>query len=276
MNVDFFGEGWREILQQNGLDSFDALWNLDVEWFEAPNERRGGWSGVARIQLSAPNGKEIGLFLKRQQNHMCRSPLHPVRGILTFAREFKNICHFRQIGVPALEPVFFGQRQANGDRQGILVTRELEGFSPMDRPVFLPGRQGLLSTVKARRALFAKLAELLRRLHASRRQHSCLYFKHIFVKPVGEAAFEVRLIDLEKARWQPLKQRAAFRDLYTLSRHADNWPLTDYMRFFLIYRQERHLSPESKRLWRAIAAKHAAKGKRKRDKSSATCGAAGG
>ncbi len=261
--MDFFGAGWREILQQNGLDSFDALWELDVEWFEAPNERRGGWSGVARIELTTSEGETIGLFLKRQQNHVCRSPLHPIRGVLTFAREFRNIRRFQQIGVPALEPVFFGQRQIGDDHRGILVTRELEGFHPMDAPQFLPGRAGLLASIGARRALFEKLAALLRRLHAHRLQHSCLYFKHIFIRPVGEAAFEVRLIDLEKARWQPLRQQATFRDLYTLSRHADNWPLTDYMRFFLIYRQERHLSPESKKLWRAIAAKHAAKGKRK-------------
>jgi len=261
--VDFFGEGWQKILQQNGLDSFDALWNLDVEWFEEPNERRGGWSGVARIQLKSSEGEEIGAFLKRQQNHMCRSPLHPIRGVLTFAREFNNIRRFQQINVPALEPIFFGQRQVNGDHQGILITRELEGFAPMDEPQFLPGSAGLLASIKARRALFEKLAELLRRLHADKRQHSCLYFKHIFVKPVNEAEFEVRLIDLEKARWQPLQQRAAFRDLYTLSRHADSWPLTDYMRFFLIYRQEKHLSPESKKLWRAIAAKHTSKGKQK-------------
>jgi hypothetical protein len=258
--MDFIGAGWQPILQHNGLDSFDALWNLDVEWFEAPNERRGGWSGVARIQLKTPAGENIGIFLKRQQNHMCRSALHPIRGILTFSREFKNIRHFQQINVPALEPVFFGQRKVNGDYRGILLTRELEGFSPMDAPQFQPGKEGLLASIKARRALFEKLAELLRRLHADRHQHSCLYFKHIFVKAVGPETFEVRLIDLEKAHWQPLKQQAAFRDLYTLSRHAVNWPLTDFMRFFLIYRQERHLSPASKRLWRAIATKHLDKG----------------
>ncbi len=265
MTVDFVGEGWQEILQYNGLDSFDALWNMDVEWFEEPNERRGGWSGVARIQLQSPDGGVIGAFLKRQQNHMCRSLLHPIRGILTFAREFRNIRNFQQADVPALEPIYFGQRRVNGDHQGILITRELEGFSPMDAAQFLPGRAGLLASPQARRALFEKLAESLRRLHARKLQHSCLYFKHIFIKPVAETEFEVRLIDLEKARWHPLAQRASFRDLYTLSRHAHDWPLTDFMRFFLIYRQERHLSPASKRLWRDIAAKHKIKrGKKSR------------
>ena len=261
--MDFVGDGWQEILQYNGLDSFDALWDMDVEWFEAPNERRGGWSGVARIQLQTADGGNIGAFLKRQQNHMCRSLLHPLRGILTFAREFRNIQRFQQADVPALEPIFFGQRQVNGAHQGILITQELAGFSPMDAAQFLPGSAGLLSSIQARRALFETLAESLRKLHARKIQHSCLYFKHIFIKPLDAAKFEVRLIDLEKARWQPLAHRASFRDLYTLSRHAHGWPLTDYMRFFLIYRQERHLSPASKQLWRDIATKHKLKGEKK-------------
>lgn len=257
--MDFIADEWREILQHNKLDSFDILWNLDVEWFEEPNVRRGGWSGVARIELKSPEGKKIGIFLKRQQNHMCKSLLHPIRGILTFAREFKNIRRFQQINVPALEPVFFGQRHINGDYQGILLTRELEGFSPMDTGKFRPGKTGILSSIKARRTLFEELAAMLRRLHADNRQHSCLYFKHIFIKPLSSGKFDIHFIDLEKARWQPLKKRAAFRDLYSLSRHAEHWSRTDYMRFFLIYRQEKRLSTASKKLWRAIAAKQAAK-----------------
>lgn len=118
----------------------------------------------------------------------------------------------------------------------------------MDAPQFLPGKGGLLASIKARKALFTKLAELLRRLHADKRQHSCLYLKHIFVKPMANAEFEVNLIDLEKARWQPFRRWAVFRDLYTLSRHAGSWPLTDYVRFFLAYQQERRLSPASKKL----------------------------
>ncbi len=257
--MDFIADDWREILQQNGLDSFDALWDLDVEWFEEPNIRRGGWSGVARIQLKSPEGKEIGIFLKRQENHMCKSLLHPIRGVLTFAREFDNIKHFQQLNVPALEPVFFGKRHIDGDYRGILLTRELEGFGSMDTEKFRPGREGILASIKARRALFERLAEMLRRLHTGKRQHSCLYFKHIFIKPLSQDTFDVRLIDLEKARWQPLKSRAVFRDLYSLSRHAEYWQRTDYMRFFLIYRQEKKLSAASKKIWRAIAAKQATK-----------------
>ncbi|MCF6356105.1 MAG: lipopolysaccharide kinase InaA family protein [Candidatus Polarisedimenticolaceae bacterium] len=266
--MDFINEGWQPILQQNGLDNFDALWNLDAEWFEEPNKERGGWSGVARIELKLPDGGMVGLFLKRQQNHMYKSPLHPIRGTLTFAREFKNIRHFQQIDVTTLDSIYFGQRRVNGNDQGILLTRELEGFSPIDAPQFLPGKGGLLASLPARKALFEKLAGLLRRLHAEKWQHGCLYPKHIFIKPLSQETFEVRLIDLEKARRQPFRQQAIIRDLNTFSRHTGNWSLTDRMRFFLIYRQEEHLSPESKKLWRAIAKKQITKNKQLNDNNS--------
>ncbi len=258
--MNFFAEGWRDILRFNQLDSFEALWDLDVDWFEAPNERRGGWSGVGRIKLRTPDGDEVTAFLKRQQNHMCRSWLHPLDGIPTFAREFGNIRHFQRAGVQTVEPIYFGQRQIDGNHQAMLITQELTGFSPMDAPQFRPGKDGLLATLPARRALFATLAGSLRRLHAHRYQHTSLYFKHVFIKPLAEDEFEVRLIDLEKSRWQATTRRASIHDLYTLSRHATDWPLTDYMRFFLLYRQEKRLSPASKQLWRDVVARHRAKG----------------
>lgn len=258
--MTFFAAGWRDILRFNQLDSFEDLWELDVDWFEEPNERRGGWSGVGRIKLRTPDGDEVTAFLKRQQNHMCSSLLHPIKGIPTFAREFSNIRHFQRAGVQTLEPIYFGQRQSDGNHQAMLLTQELTGFSPMDAPQFQPGKGGLLASIRARTALFTQLVASLRLLHAHRYQHTSLYFKHVFIKPLAESEFEVRLIDLEKSRRQATSRRAAIHDLYTLSRHATDWPLTDYMRFFLLYRQERRLSPASKRLWRDIAARHKAKG----------------
>ncbi|MCF6281752.1 MAG: lipopolysaccharide kinase InaA family protein [Candidatus Polarisedimenticolaceae bacterium] len=249
---DFIGEGWQAILHHNNLDNFDALWELQADWFEPPNERRGGWSGVSRIQLETPAGETIGLFLKRQENHVCRSIKNPIRGVATFLREFKNIRRFQELKVPTLEPVFFGLHHVNGKQRAILVTRELAGYQPIvDRPQENPA----LHSIEARRSLFSTLAELMRRMHADRRQHGCLYLKHLFMKPLAEGGFDVRVIDLEKTRQLLSQKRAIFRDLYTLSRHAQGWSRSDCMRFFLIYRQEQHLSKEGKQLWRAIAAK---------------------
>ena len=85
-----WNDQWQEIFSANKLDSFDAIWNLDTEWFEEPNQRRGGWSGVIKVDLDTPEGKSC-VFIKRQENHISKTLLHPIRGILTFEREFENI-----------------------------------------------------------------------------------------------------------------------------------------------------------------------------------------
>lgn len=105
--TDFANDTWRAVLARNGLDGFDALWNLEVPWFEPPNRRRGGWSGVARCELEDAAGQRRGVFLKRQENHKTFSWRHPFKGIPTFLREFRLIRRYRAGGVPTLDPVYF-------------------------------------------------------------------------------------------------------------------------------------------------------------------------
>ena len=87
---DFISDRWRPILAHNGLSAFDALWKLEAPWFEEPNHRRGGWSGVSRCELALPGDGSTGIFLKRQENHRARLWTHPVRGAPTFLREFRH------------------------------------------------------------------------------------------------------------------------------------------------------------------------------------------
>jgi len=101
---DYLSEQWRPILRHNNLDSFVCLWSVDAGWFEDPNERRGGWSGVSRCELELPEGGRTAVFLKRQENHTTRTLLHPF-GLATFVREMRNILMFKRARVPALEPV---------------------------------------------------------------------------------------------------------------------------------------------------------------------------
>ena len=100
--------------------------------------------------------------------------------------------------------------------------------------------------------LIGRVATTLRHMHDSRLQHNCLYLKHIFVKEEAGGGVEVRLIDLEKAKWRPIRSLIATRDLYSLYRCAEGWSRTDRLRFFLAYRQEDQLSVGSKTLLRSI------------------------
>lgn len=241
----FASDEARRKLADDGLVDFDSLWLLDAGWFEAPNQRRGGWSGVSRYQLK--NGERI--FIKRQQNHFFRSWAHLFRALPTFVRELGKILGFASAQIPALQLVYFGQREVGSDIQSILVTWELAGFQPLDAPDFVPLRK--LDAV-SRRNLIQAIAATVRKMHACRYQHNCLYPKHVFARFKADKSAEVRLIDLEKVKWRPARRYAVLRDIGTLHRYAEGWTATDRLRFFLAYRQEQRLSAASKRLLRRI------------------------
>ncbi|MDZ4099655.1 MAG: lipopolysaccharide kinase InaA family protein, partial [Methylophilaceae bacterium] len=126
--MEYISEHWRNMLTQNQADNFEALWRLEQDkWFEAPNHRRGGWSGVCKTTLTLPEGGEVGVFIKRQENHFYRSWRHLFRQRPTFEREFRNIQHYQKHEIPTVEVMYYGHRVVQGKLRAILVTRELEG-----------------------------------------------------------------------------------------------------------------------------------------------------
>ena len=82
---------WRDALNAAGLLDIEAATKRDFNWFEAPNKRRGGWSGVTRIVLNpdAPQSEQQAVFLKIQQNHFYRAANTLLKKKLTFEREFE-------------------------------------------------------------------------------------------------------------------------------------------------------------------------------------------
>ena len=253
MSRDYISPEWREALAANGLDHFGRLWPVaENGWFEPPNQARGGWSGVTREELTLADGRRVGIFVKRQENHTYRSWRHFFRPKPTLEREFRNCMKFRELGIPSMEPIFYGERHVDGKLRAILVTRELEGYQSLDHADYRPLRQVERGE---RKQLIATLAGIVRTLHAQHFQHTCLYPKHLFVRKSPDGSLDARFIDLEKTRWQPFRRWAARRDLDSLLRHAEGWSRADRMRFFLAYRQENKLTPESKRLLKSILGK---------------------
>jgi len=249
----YIAEKWRDLLVFNGLDTREKIWALEAEWFEEPNYRRGGWSGVSRIELKLPLGGVVGVFLKRQQNHITRTLAHPFKGVATFAREYKVISDFQQHNIPSLDPIFFEQWKDKGRKRAVIMTEELAGYRPLSAEEYQHGGK-VLSSDESKHALFAKLAELMHAMHKRRFQHNCFYPKHVFVKQLGKSAFDLRVIDLEKVKQPWCKQRAVFRDLSTLLRHSHGWTAEDKYSFFQLYRGEQRLSGRSQRLWGKLCA----------------------
>lgn len=257
---DYVDPAWSAALNSQGLDSFAALWALQAAWFEPPNQRRGGWSGVMRIELDGPDGMPHGLFLKRQENHTRRTLRHPISGEPTFAAEMRNLLALRQAQVPTLEPVYYAQRKVDGKWRAMLVTRELVGFTPLHEWVQRWQESGWYTTRGLRQRVIDHGAPLLRRMHRTGHVHNALHPKHVFLAIDDAGMVQMRLIDLEKMRRQPWVARAALRDLDSLNRRSRGWSRTDRLRFLLRYLGQPRLDAAGRRLWAGLVTRARKKG----------------
>lgn len=189
-------------------DEHAYWWNVDGEWVEPANERRGGWSGVLRVRHHG-----MLVYVKRQRNHLCRTLRHPF-GWPTTSREYVYLRRLQKIGIAAPVPLFHSSVERDGGVESLLVTEALADFEP------LPVRQGLDAACRSSLAL--TVGHVLGKLHRARLQHSCLYDKHVMVR-WRSLAPEVALLDLEKMRTRATRSAAATHDLDQLRRHQDLW-----------------------------------------------------
>lgn len=221
---DFIASEDRGILAAQQLDSFAALWALELEAVDEPNTERGGYSTVSRLQLG-----ERAYYLKRQTNHLTRSLAHPF-GEPTFARELRNIRRYQQLGIPALQAAFFAQRKTPGKYCAILLTRALDGWRDLHSLI----EQWSVLGAQQQQAIIFAVATLAKQLHAAGQLHGCFYPKHIFLQAQGEG-YVACLIDLEKTRPMRLRRIDRVKDLETLLRRADAWEEAEVLLFLQHY-----------------------------------------
>ena len=249
--MEFTADYWKPVLKENSLDSFDAIWNLETEWFEEPNKRRGGWSGVAKLSLKTEKGDQF-VFLKRQENHMTRSLLAPL-GIPTFQKEFENIKKFNDASIPCLKTVYFGKK----GKKAILITESLEGWTDLSDLI----TSELLTPNQLKEIIYSS-AELLAKTHKAGLVHSCCYPKHIFAnitikdnQLILPEEIKTRFIDLERAQSIAFGKPGQQRDLDTLNRRSPWISNTNRLRFILRYNNKERLDNEAKTLVKAVLSK---------------------
>jgi tRNA A-37 threonylcarbamoyl transferase component Bud32 len=207
---------------------FQHWWQLRGEWVEEPNQRRGGESGVQRLQR-----QDAVWYAKRQVGHLYRSLLHP-RGRPTVLRERKALRALDALGVAVPQLIYCGvERDPQQGWRGLLVTAALDGFADIESWYADGGRQ---ACGEARHAqLLQQIGATLARMHLGRWQHGCLYAKHVFVR-LDDDAPQVALLDLEKSRRRLSRVRAARHDLRQLRRHSP-WSDADWQQLLQGYRQ---------------------------------------
>jgi len=239
-----------QALRECGLHTFEQLWKHPIAWFEAPNECRGGWSGVGRLQLALPDGGVLSLFVKKQQSHGRLTLRHPITGEPTFRRECKRLQYLQRKGIGAPQVVFYAEQLVENKACAILVTEELEGYQSLEslaEPLFV---QKILTRAQ-KQQLLKVIAVSVRNFHALGLVHRALYPKHIFVKDAGNQA-QVALIDLEKARFSPFFWYRAYYDLAALNRHAEYCSRTDRLYLFMQYCHIKRLGTLGKWLCRRL------------------------
>lgn len=212
-------------------DDFGQFWQLQGDWVEAPNVRRGGESGVQRVR--AEDGGL--LYVKRQIGHVYRSWLHPF-GRPTVLRERDALEGLRRLGVRVPEIIYCGaERDERQQWRALLVTANLEGFEEIDHWYAGGGRERYGEALHER--LLQAIGETLARMHRGRWQHSCLYSKHVFVKVTGQgdqAQPQVALLDLEKGRRRLTARGAALHDMKQLRRHS-SFSVADWDKLIYFY-----------------------------------------
>jgi len=208
----FIADADRALLERHGLADFDSLWDVQLDAVDEPNTGRGGWSSVFRLELEGS-----GYYLKRQSNYLTHTLHHPL-GEPSFSREFRNISLYQELGIPALQAVFSGEKKVDGERRAILMTRALDGWTDLD--TLLTEWDELAAT--QRLAILQACGQLARTLHKAGQVHGCFYPKHIFLKAKG-TAYLAQLIDLEKTRKSIFGQRDRVKDLEPLLRRAPVW-----------------------------------------------------
>lgn len=247
MNVTeeiFFSSAARARLEINQLADFASLWRLDEEWFEKPNTRGQGFSGVVTRVLKSETGQSKRVFIKKQEDHTTRSLAHPIKGIPTFKREYTNIVSLSALGVPTIELLYFGTAEHKGRQRAILVSYALDEFTPVDE--WFRQARSQVSDATAHAVLRALVAAI-KSIHQAGYRHGCLYGKHIFIR-VAEGdvlddhlgdhlddQIEVRMLDFEKAHRSAFIRRAILKDLSQFVRHCEKLTAADLEYFLARY-----------------------------------------
>jgi hypothetical protein len=210
---------WEETLKKADLINIEAVSNREFDWFEAPNRRRGGWSGVSRIILNPqaqPKDQKAG-FLKIQQNHFYRAPATFFRKRLSFIREFEALQELGKVTECVPNLIQYAQWKQGSKLGALLITESLENWQPFDdwlvKQITIDNNDLIHKALKS-------IAAATRELHQAGWAHFGFYPKHAFIKENQDGTFSTCLIDLEKARRPLFKSQSTIEDVSRFLRHS--------------------------------------------------------
>ena len=194
-------------------EAFSRWLEVDGDWVEEPNVRRGGMSGVKRIYTES--GKV--LYRKQQDGHIYRSLRHPL-GYPTVMREREALLALHQLDVAVPPLVYAACRKTSDGWQALLVTEGLDGYRSLEEH-YAEGAESAWGEALHGR-IIEEVGRVIGRLNSGRWQHGCIRLKHVFVR-VTDGCPEVALLDLEKSRRRFFASLAARHDLQLSRRRLE-------------------------------------------------------
>jgi hypothetical protein len=238
---------WEQSLATAGLLDIEALTLREFDWFESPNKRLGGWSGVTRLCLNPTAVKEEQdwVFLKIQQNHCYRTLGTGFKKRLTFEREMDGFEALKGLNLlPDL--LLFAKWHIGKNVGSLLVTHELPDFLSFEDWI-----QSTLATnpepeAAIRKALCA-VADGTRAMHQAGLAHFACKPKHVYLSIESEPTHQIRLIDLERSRRPLTKKTFVTEDLSRFLRHSLYLTLEQKIQFLKDYFETESFSPKQQR-----------------------------
>jgi len=256
---------YAELFRRHRLDRFEAL--AGIQPVLSDRTKRG--RRLARFELVGADGANRRFHLKAHRLRL-RDVFRP---LLSLARpvtanadpEWWGMRKLPRLGVLTATPVAFASRRRWGlEWQGLTVSADLAGCISLEdflqRRIGLPGERPAAQSTFLRN-LIRELAGIARTLHRAGINHQDFYLGHFFIS--AERPLEGRpklfLVDLQRLQQRArVPRRYVVKDLGQLLYSAQQFPQfsrTDALRFLRFYRKQRHLSPASKRLGRAVIRK---------------------
>jgi|GEM_PF-2013202 hypothetical protein len=217
----YISDKWKPLLCQAGLADPQSFALQKFDWFEEPNERRGGKSGVCRIVLNPdfPREAQKAVFFKIQQNYSFRAFNKFFTKQLTFVREFEANRKVAAILPHTPEILLFCTWKSGRDKWAALITKELASWIQLAG--WLKGENGI---EPPHEQIFLKIlgaaAETSRRLNDAGWVHMGFSAKHIFIRPGADNSFETCVIDFEKCRKHPNPAYRTLKDCSHFMRHT--------------------------------------------------------
>ena len=242
-------ESSKSAFEAAGLTTFAAWFHLS----SGEAVRQIGTRQTTRVNLATGTDPAGEIYLKRfgplGWRERVKNWLSLKRPIHGAAPEFAAILRFRDLQIPTVEPLVFGQDRAGS----LLVTRGLSGYR--DLKELVQSQDPSLHPQNVRQQLAISLGDMTRRMHVAGLHHQDFYLNHILVDVRDGTPRDPRIIDLGRVGAQRhLARRWILKDLAQLAYSAQRVSPRDLVTFLRTYLGRPLL--RSDRPWlRRIAAK---------------------